>query len=182
MKENNLNGEILSEEEHFNGRIFNVVTRSIKTPDGLIVNRDVVLHGDAVAMIMPLEINGEIKYAIGNEYRAGLNAMRSSFPAGLINSGELPEQSALREASEEIGLQYQKAKLIYKISTSEGFTNETTYLMLLEDFVGSTQTHFDQDEMVHRSFLSLKELGEKITNGEITTAPAIIGFQYLTSL
>lgn len=175
-------GEILSEKNNFNGRIFDVVTREIKTPDGLKVTRNVVLHGDAVAMIMPVLEQGETKYVIGKEFRAGMNEIRESIPAGLINDGESPKQAALREAQEEIGLKYNQAELIYKISTSEGFTNESTYLMLLSEFIGETNTNFDTDELVKKELFTLKELENKIKNMEITTAPAIIAVQYLNAL
>jgi ADP-ribose pyrophosphatase len=172
-------GEILSEEDKFHGAIFDVVTREIKTPDGLKVKRDVVLHGDAVAMIMPLDINGETKYVIGSEYRAGKNETRSSFPAGLLEVGEDPIEAAIREAREEIGLVYKNAKLLFTVSTSEGFTNETTYIMLMSNYVGKTETEFDESEFVVPTYLTLEELGVKIKNQEITTAPAIIGYQHL---
>ncbi|MDR0899265.1 MAG: NUDIX hydrolase [Lactobacillaceae bacterium] len=172
-------GEIITEEPRFQGKIFDVVTRKIKTPDDITVIRDVVLHGDAVAMIMPVIEDGETKYVIGTEYRAGTNSMRSSFPAGLINKGENPTAAALREAREEMGLDYGKADLIQVISTSEGFTNEQTYLMMLSDLKGDVQTHFDADELVHKELVTLDELLEKIATGQIQTAPAIIGSLYL---
>lgn len=172
-------GKILKETKEFHGQIFDVVDRHIQTPDGLTVDRQVVLHGNAVAFVAPVHIEGTIKLALGREYRAGLNAERSSFPAGLINPGEDPETAALREAREELGLDYRKAEEIFLISTSEGFTNEATHLMLLSDLHGKVSKHFDPSEFVKTILVTLSELEEQILSGKITTAPAIIAYQWL---
>lgn len=172
-------GEIVKEEKNFHGDIFDVVSRKIKTPDGLTVKRQVVLHGNAVAFIAPVQIDGQTKFALGTEYRAGLNEERTSFPAGLINDGEDPKTAALREAREELGLDYREAKEIFVITTSEGFTNEATHLMLLSDLVGKVDKDFDPSEFVKTIFVTLSELQAKIEAKSITTAPAIISYQWM---
>ena len=172
-------GRILNEKKEFHGFIFDVVSRKIKTPDGLTVERQVVLHGNVVAFIAPVPVDNQIKFALGTEYRAGLNQERTSFPAGLINPGEDPKTAALREAREEIGLQYRDAQEIFCISTSEGFTNEATHLMLLTDLQGKTDKNFDPSEFVKTVFFSFEELEEKILSKKITTAPGIIGYQWM---
>ncbi|WP_439425564.1 NUDIX hydrolase [Oenococcus alcoholitolerans] len=175
----NEKGDILSEKNTFQGAIFDVVDRQIKTPDGLTVRRQVVLHGDAVAFIAPVHIDDQLKFVLAAEYRAGPNAERISFPAGLINDGEDPKTAALREAAEETGLHYDSAEIIYLISTSEGFTNEKTYLMLLSDLAGKGNKKFDKDEFVKTKLMTFDELEEAILKHQITTAPAIIGYQWL---
>ncbi|MFT8878412.1 MAG: NUDIX hydrolase [Oenococcus sp.] len=172
-------GKILRETKEFHGQIFDVVDRKIHTPDGLTVDRQVVLHGDAVAFVAPIRIDGGIKLALGREYRAGLNAERTSFPAGLINPGEDPKTAALREAREELGLSYRDAKEIFLISTSEGFTNEATHLMLLSGLIGKSGKHFDPSEFVKTLFVTFDELEQLILSGKVTTAPGIIAYQWL---
>ncbi len=175
----NKKGKILNEKQAFNGHIFQVVNRKIKTPDSLIVQRQIVLHSPSVALIAPIHINNELKFAIGTEYRAGFNSERTSFPAGLINSGEQPSQAALRETREEIGLIYQKAEEIFQISSSEGFTNEVVHLMLLKKLTKKTKKNFDLGEFVKTNFLTFKELEKQVLLKKITAAPGIIGYMWL---
>ncbi|OIL11227.1 hypothetical protein ATW94_09565 [Oenococcus oeni] len=51
--------------------------------------------------------------------------------------------------------------------------------MLLTDLQGKTDKNFDPSEFVKTVFFSFEELEEKILSKKITTAPGIIGYQWM---
>lgn len=84
------------------------------------------LHGenpDSVVVIATDE-NGE-KILINREFRMAVGDWVYNFPAGLIDEGEKPEESAVRELREETGLElYEIDDFIGPSYSAVGFSNE----------------------------------------------------------
>ena len=85
------------------------------------------LHGkeaDAVVIIVTDETGERI--LINKEFRLAVGGWVYNFPAGLIDPGEEPQQSAKRELCEETGLElYQIDDFIGTSYSAVGFSNET---------------------------------------------------------
>lgn len=109
-----------------------------ETEDGNIKNYEMIsrnpdidsfdkLHGkvaDAVVIIATDE-SGE-RILINREFRLAPGEWVYNFPAGLIDPGEEPEQSAVRELMEETGLElYSIEDFIGTSYSAVGFSNET---------------------------------------------------------
>lgn len=84
------------------------------------------LHGDkpdAVVIIVTDE-TGE-KLLLNKEFRLAVGDWVYNFPAGLIDAGEVPEESAKRELWEETGLElYEIDDFIGPSYSAVGFSNE----------------------------------------------------------
>ena len=92
--------------------------RNIQTMDEL-QNR----KADSVIMILT-DLKGE-RILVNREYRMAMAQWIYNFPAGLIDPGETPEESAGRELWEETGLQLVRIDDILDNSYSAvGFSNE----------------------------------------------------------
>ena len=79
---------------------------------------------DAVVIIMHDKKNEKI--LLNREFRLATGAWVYNFPAGLIDQGEEPQQSAARELREETGLTLDRVCDIIPMSYSAiGFSNET---------------------------------------------------------
>ena len=85
------------------------------------------LHGktaDAVVIIVTDE-SGE-RILLNKEFRLAVGDWVYNFPAGLIDPGEEPQQSAIRELWEETGLElYRIDDFIGTSYSAVGFSNET---------------------------------------------------------
>ena len=85
------------------------------------------LHGkmaDAVVIIVTDEAGERI--LINKEFRLAVGDWVYNFPAGLIDPGEEPQQSAVRELWEETGLElYEIDDFIGTSYSAVGFSNET---------------------------------------------------------
>lgn len=102
-------------------KVYEMISRS-----GNISNYE-ELHGkmaDAVVIIATDETGERI--LVNKEFRLAVGDWVYNFPAGLIDPGEVPQQSARRELREETGLElYLIEDMIGTSYSAVGFSNET---------------------------------------------------------
>ena len=78
---------------------------------------------DSVILIVTNE--AEDKILVSKEFRMAAGHWVYNFPAGLIDPGESPEESAVRELREETGLElYEISDMLEKSISAIGFSNE----------------------------------------------------------
>ena len=95
-------------------------------------------EADSVVLILHDE-SGE-RILLNHEFRLALGGWVYNFPAGLIDPGETPEQSAKRELKEETGLDLTEIRDRLPLSYSAvGFSNETNLC-----FVGTAAGNFQK--------------------------------------
>lgn len=124
-------------EKHEEGRFITRYNLGYETEDGKEKIYEIIsrkknldsfeeLHGekpDAVVVIATSE-DGE-KILVNKEYRMAVGDWVYNFPAGLIDAGEEPQESARRELWEETGLElYEINDIIGPSYSAVGFSNE----------------------------------------------------------
>lgn len=72
--------------------------------------------------------NGRL--VVTKEFRVPLNGYEYGFPAGLIDTGETPEEAAVRELKEETGFDVEEILSVSPaIYSSAGLTNESVHIV-----------------------------------------------------
>lgn len=169
-------GRILSARTVYSGHIFDIIQQTIDTPDGLRVERDLIKHAPAVAM---LALTPDNQVLINREYRVGINAESFALPAGLMDPGEVPTVAAKRELEEETGYVTDDIHEMCAIRSSEGMTDEVVHLMLVHiDPNKRTPKHFDQDEFVTSQLVPLDEVVAAVKSGKIASAQSVGAISY----
>ncbi|MBA3518929.1 MAG: NUDIX hydrolase [Rhizobiales bacterium] len=148
--------------------------------------REVIEHGEASVV---LAIDRERQLAIlVRQWRAPLIAANADpylleACAGIIDPGETPEQTARREAEEEIGLKIGKLRKIGSVVPSAGTLTERMHLFIAEVSAadktedGGGNPHEGEDiEVVE---VALPELFGMARRGEIEDAKTLILVQRL---
>lgn len=118
--------DITYETEAGQKKVYEMISRDpdVKTLQDLQKKK-----ADAVVLIMH-DASGE-KLLLNREFRLALGAWVYNFPAGLMEPGETPEESARRELKEETGLDLVTIQDILPLSYSAvGFANETNLCMV----------------------------------------------------
>lgn len=101
----------------------------------------------AVAIICRLIPSGRL--ILVRQYRPPVDGMVIEFPAGLVNPGESPEETAVRELREETGYRGKLIRLIPDAFSSPGLSSEIVRLALMEadeNAQGELVTEFDETE------------------------------------
>lgn len=121
------------------------------TPDAVVL----ILHNEAGDKIL---LNKEFRMAVGNWVY--------NFPAGLIDPGEEPTESARRELKEETGLDLIEIKdILYNSYSAVGFSNEVNVCV-----VGTANGTFQQSsstfEEIEASWFTKEEIKELLKEKE----------------
>lgn len=89
----------------------------------------------AAVQIVPTLITPEGRFVVlTSEFRVPIGSREISFPAGLVEKGELAITAAKRELKEEVGLEIIKVTCVSPINlcSSAGFCDETTQIVFCE--------------------------------------------------
>src|SRR5262249_45088538 len=118
------------------GRKIQVAVDRTTTGDGQTIQRDVVLHPGAVA-ILPL-VDAEHIVLLRNR-RFILNEVLWEIPAGTLEPGEAVEAAAVRELAEETGYQAKQWRKLLEFYPSPGILSERTHLFAASELTPGTR-------------------------------------------
>lgn len=113
----------------------------------------------AVAIICRLIPSGRL--ILVRQYRPPADRMVIEFPAGLVNPGESPETTAVRELREETGYHGRLIRMIPDAFSSPGLSSEIVRLAIMEadeNAQGDLVTEFDETEDIETILIKFEEL------------------------
>ena len=140
--------------EIFRGRRLWIESRMIRLPNGIEKERVIVHPSNAVA-IFP--IAGE-RCKLVKQYRYAIDQYIFEVPAGTMEPGEDPLQTAYRELIEETGFAAQKMLEKGFIFTTPGYTDEKIFLFEARDLSPSKEYGKDEDEVIEVGDVAIHDL------------------------
>lgn len=165
----NLDEKTLSTEYIYKGKILNLRKDQVELPDKGKAIREVVEHSGGSCVYC--EVDGKV--LLVKQFRYPYKTQILELPAGKLNAGENPEETAIRELEEEGGVRAKSVELIHKIYPSTGYTNEIIYIYRAKDVV-KTQTHLDEDEFLDSVWIEKQQLKQMVKEGKINDAKTLI--------
>ena len=132
----------LNRETLFTGRVFNVVRATLKTPDGREIQRDVIEHPGAAAIVPMLDKQTVL---LIEQWRIGAKRPLWEIPAGTLEANEDPLTCAARELEEETGYVAGKLEHLLTMYPSPGILDEKMEIFLAKDLTRG-QANPDADE------------------------------------
>lgn len=103
---------------------------TVRTPDGLEVEREIVDHDDAVAVVA---LNARREIVLLRQYRQPVRSYLLEIPAGTLDiAGEDPQDAARRELAEEANHSAVELVHLATMLNSVGWSNEKTHLYLAD--------------------------------------------------
>ena len=134
--------------------------------NGKTALREVVEHPGGVC-VLPLEADGTV-YTV-KQFRYPFSRVIEELPAGKLDGPEAHREGAIRELSEEVGLEAGELIYLGGILTSPGFCTEVLHIYLARDLRHGAQ-HLDEDEFLSVERTTLDDLTERVMSGEIEDA------------
>ena len=155
--------------EIFRGRRLWIERTQIQLPNGMEREKVIVHPGNAVAI---LPVNGD-RCKLLRQYRYAVGQYIYEAPAGTMEEGEDPMETAHRELIEETG--FRAATIVPKgfIYTTPGFTDERIFLYLARDLSPSDEYGRDEDEVIEVVDVALQDIPDMIRDGTICDAKTI---------
>lgn len=160
----------------FSGRLLRVEldrAREPRGPDdyGPVVRREVVRHPGAVAIVA---VTPDRKLVMVRQYRYAAGRFLLEIPAGTLEPGEEPEETARRELREETGYTASALRPMGSFFSAPGFCDEVIHLFQAEGLVpGEQDTDFGEEiDLVE---IPVEEGRRRLVGGDFEDAKTLAG-------
>lgn len=161
----------LHSKQIYKGKILNLRVDTVELTPGKQTKREIVEHDGCVAIV---PIDEEDNVLLVRQYRKAAEQVMLEIPAGGIESGEKPLDSAIRELAEETGFSAKQWKEIGAFYTSPGFCTEFMHMFVAGDLV-KQKLDADYDEHIEPVRIPIRKIYGLIESGEICDAKSIAG-------
>lgn len=128
----------------FRGRKIDLALQAVRLADGSIAEREVVEHRGAVALV-PMVDAGHV--CLVRNHRYAVDRTLLEVPAGTIDRGESPDQTAGRELAEETGYRAGRIARVAEWFVSPGVMTERMFLYLCEDLTPGPPRHEPDEQL-----------------------------------
>jgi ADP-ribose pyrophosphatase len=159
----------ISSESVYSGRIVNLRVDKVSLPNGREATREIVEHASAVVLVA---IDDDDNALLVRQFRYPVGETLLEAPAGIVEEGETPDDTAQRELQEETGFASRNLRPIGGFWSSPGFTNEFMYAYLAKNLVPSS-LDADDDENIQVERIPMSRIPRLIRLGEIQDAKTI---------
>lgn len=174
MNEDKFYEKSIKSDTIYDGKILKLRVDTVELENKKYSKREIVDHQKGVGIIA---FDDECKLWMVKQYRKAIDKVTLEIPAGLVESNELPIETAKRELQEEIGYFPENISYLFDMHASPGFTNDKLSFFIASDLVKS-ELEQDEDENVMALSYSIDDLYNMIENGELTDAKSIIAVLY----
>lgn len=163
--------KIISSDNIFKGRVFNVEVSKVMLPDGKTADREIIRHNGGAA-IVAVDENKNI--LLVKQFRIAAGREMLEIPAGKLEKGEDPEVCAIRELEEETGMKAATVKHLFSMFPTPGYCSECLHIYFAKDLTNG-RIHRDEEEFLHIIRLPFDIAYKMVMNGQFSDAKTIAG-------
>ena len=172
IKKVQMNYRTIKRDLVYSGKVFNIKVDQIEYNTGNKAIREVAEHPGG-AVVVPVTKEGKI--VMVTQHRFPVDKILLELPAGKLGKGENPFICAVRELEEETGYKSDNVEELGSIYTTPGYSTEKLWIYLAKDLKPGDYNREEGEFGMEVFELSLKEVEEKIYNGEIVDGKTICG-------
>ena len=173
VKETTISSDLI-----YTGKNIQLRVDTVEVPNKGYQKREIIEHKAVVAIIA---ITSDNKIVLVKQYRKAVEKELYELPAGKIESGETPLDTAIRELKEETGYTARNLKLIHKYYTTPGFSNQMIFIYLAENLMPG-EKQLEDDEFLDVYELDMDKAYNMILTNEICDSKTIIGLLLIKEL
>lgn len=161
----------LHSENIYRGKILSLRIDTVDLPSGRQTKREIVEHGACTAIVA---LDSEDNVLLVKQYRKPVERELLEIPAGGVDPGEEPIDSAGRELEEETGYAAGRWEKLGSFYTSPGFCTEEMHVYLARGLSPAVRDA-DDDESIEVVRVPLSNIPELINSGDICDGKSIAG-------
>jgi ADP-ribose pyrophosphatase len=162
--------KLIRKHSIYKGKVLEVCCDDVSLLNGTVATREYVCHPGASA-VLPFVDN--LNIVLVKQFRYAINQVTYEIPAGKIDVGETPLDSAIRELKEETGYQTNKIDKMLSFYPSTAFSTEFLHIFVASDLQKGVIKP-DEDEFIETEILKFQNALEMVKNGKITDSKTII--------
>jgi len=153
-------------------KIFGSRFDHVENPRNGMRMKAVVIESEDWVNIVALTPAREI--VLVEQYRFGTGKVSLEVPAGVVDPGESPLETAKRELLEETGYSSDNWKPIGRVESNPAFMNNACHFWLATDAVKSNAQSLDEGEDIASVELTREELAGAIERGEMRNSLSLL--------
>ena len=156
----------------YKGKVINLRCDDAELFNGEPCKREIIEHSGGACVLC--EDNGKILFV--KQYRYAYGESLLEIPAGKLNDGEEPCQTALRELAEETGIKAGGMEFLQVLYPTPGYTNEKIYLYRAKG-IEKTKQNLDDGEFLDVVWITEEKVQKMLNAGEIRDAKTVVALQ-----
>lgn len=151
--------------------VFAVRRHTARSPRTGDVHRFHVLDVPSCVIVIPMTDDGRV--VLVEQFRHAVQRVTLEFPAGVMEDGEDPVASGLRELEEETAYRAASAELVGDFDPDPAIQSNRVRVVVARGCSADGERDQDDGEDVHVRLVTVDEVSRLIGAGEIRAAPAI---------
>ena len=160
---------VLTTRRIYDGRVVSLRVDTVRTPTGLEVQREIVEHRGAVAVVA---IDEQNRVLLIRQYRHAAEKALVEIPAGTLDPDEDAAECASRELMEETGYTAARVERFGGIHLSPGFCTEYIHLFQATG-LAQGQARPEADEHIEVEAVAWPEALRRVRSGHIEDAKTV---------
>lgn len=151
---------------------FPLVKDRVKLPTGQVVE---YVKSQLAPVAMVVAITKQKEVVLVRQYKHGVEEITLEFPAGRIESGDTPEQTAIRELQEETGIVIEENQLepLIELWTEPSKSSVRVHGFLVREVEVSQNQQLEHTENIEVVLVPVAEVDELLKSGKIHASDTV---------
>ena len=155
----------------YSGRVIDVNVERVRLPNGETADLEIIHHPGGAAIVA---IDDQQRVCLLRQFRHAAGGWIWELPAGKLETGEPPADTARRELVEEAGRTAAKWQDLGVILSSPGVFTERIYLYLAHE-LAACETAQEKHEVIEVHWIGLQEAVAMAHDGRISDSKSVVG-------